>query len=53
MIRVEIGNGHPGPRLYVKGRRIHHGLTGAVTAVIGAVLCLHDRRDWPWPTVDR
>lgn len=42
----------PGPRVYVRGRRIHHGLAGAVLVVVGAVLCLHDRRDWPWRLQD-
>lgn len=40
-------------RLYVRRRRIHHGLAGAVLAACGLALMLHDRRDFPWPTRDR
>ena len=29
---------HPGPRLYIGGHRVHHGL-------VGLVLCLSDIRD--------
>jgi hypothetical protein len=48
-----------GPRLWVCGQRIHHGATGlalaaaaiarpkrAKWALLGALLALHDRRDW-------
>ena len=42
----------PGPRVYIRGRRIHHGLTGAVLATLGLALMLHDRHDWPWPLAD-
>lgn len=42
-----------GPRLYVLGARLHHGLTGAALCALGAVLMVHDRRDWPWPVRDR
>lgn len=47
--RVEIGN----RRLYIFGRRLHHGRVGAWLILLGAALCSHDRRDWPWPTRDR
>lgn len=33
-------------RVYVLGRRLHHGATGAAFCVLGAALMLHDRRDW-------
>lgn len=39
-------------RLYVRGRRVHHGLTGVVMLVVGAVLLAHDRRDWPFALDD-
>ena len=32
-------------RVYVRGRRLHHGLVGAVAIIAGAVLAVHDRRD--------
>jgi hypothetical protein len=41
-----------GPRVYLRGRRVHHGLFGALLTLAGAALCWHDRRDWPWPTID-
>lgn len=40
-------------RCYLLGRRVHHGLIGALAALIGLVLAVHDRRDWPWPLRDR
>lgn len=42
-----------GPRLYIFGRRIHHGLVGACLTALGAVLSIHDRRDFPWRLRDR
>jgi hypothetical protein len=50
---------HPGTRVtacrkvYIVGLRIHHGLAGAAMLALGAVLVIHDRRDWPWPLIDR
>jgi hypothetical protein len=32
---------------------MHHGLFGLALALIGLVLLLHDRADFPWPLVDR
>lgn len=32
-------------RLWIGGQRCHHGATGALLALLGAVLMLHDRRD--------
>lgn len=32
-------------RIWVCGQRVHHGLTGALLAVTGAALMLHDRKD--------
>jgi hypothetical protein len=43
---------HRGPRLYVKGLRIHHGAVGALLTIVGAVLTAHDWRDFPWPLKD-
>lgn len=39
-------------RLYLRGRRIHHGLTGALLAALGVVLMLDDARDFPWRLTD-
>jgi hypothetical protein len=39
---------HDKRRVYLCGRRLHHGLVGLGAAAIGAVLMLHDRRDFPW-----
>lgn len=36
-------------RLYVCGRRVHHGAVGAVAAAVGLALAIHDirdRREW-------
>jgi hypothetical protein len=35
-------------RMYVGGRRLHHGLTGVALATIGIVLMWDDRHDAPW-----
>jgi len=32
-------------RVYVRGRRLHHGLIGAVAIAAGLVAAVHDRRD--------
>jgi hypothetical protein len=38
---------HPkGPRLYVAGRRVHHGTWGCLAVATGAWLAWWDRRDW-------
>jgi hypothetical protein len=37
-----------GVRVYVCGRRLHHGLTGFVCCVGGLWAMWADRRDWPW-----
>lgn len=52
---------HPsGPRLYVLGRRVHHGSAGAGVALValavrrprlvvaGLALMAHDVQDFPW-----
>ena len=39
---------HDKRRVYICGRRLHHGLVGLGAAAIGAALMLHDRRDFPW-----
>lgn len=44
---------HIGPRVYVLGRRVHHGFVGAVLAGVGLALMVHDRLDFPWPLRDR
>lgn len=40
-------------RLYVQGRRVHHGLVGALLLPLAAWMVWDDRRDFPWPLVDR
>jgi hypothetical protein len=35
-------------RVYVLGRRLHHGLAGALLAAAGIVLMWDDRHDVPW-----
>jgi hypothetical protein len=57
-----------GPRVYVRGLRVHHGLTGAVmlgcavlaraaarplVCTIAVSLMLHDVHDFPWSLRDR
>ena len=32
-------------RVYVRGRRLHHGLVGAIAVAAGLVAAVHDRRD--------
>jgi hypothetical protein len=40
-------------RLYLCGRRLHHGLTGAALATLGLVLMWDDRHDAPWTPARR
>ena len=47
-----IVHGPHSVRVYVRGRRIHHGLTGAVMAAVGALLLIHDWKDRPWSFYD-
>lgn len=35
-------------RMYLFGRRVHHGLTGAVFVAVGLGLMWHDRADRWW-----
>lgn len=42
-------------RVWVGGKRLHHGLVGGVFVAkavvlfaVGAALAYHDRKDWPW-----
>jgi hypothetical protein len=35
-------------RVWICGLRVHHGLVGLGAACVGAVLMLHDRKDFPW-----
>lgn len=35
-------------QVFVRGRRLHHGGVGAVAVLVGAVLAVHDLRDFPW-----
>jgi hypothetical protein len=36
-------------RLWICGRRCHHGLVCAAVAAIALIGVYHDRKDWPWP----
>lgn len=40
-IDVDLAN----RRVYVRGRRLHHGLIGAIAVAAGLVAAVHDRRD--------
>ena len=42
LIDVDPGN----RQVFVKGHRLHHGLVGAVAILAGAVLAVHDRKDF-------
>lgn len=45
MIRIDYDN----RRVFVLGRRLHHGLAGMAFVGVGLVLALHDwkdRKDW-------
>lgn len=42
LIDVDLGN----RQVFVKGHRLHHGLVGAVAIIAGAVLAVHDRKDF-------
>lgn len=42
----------PTRRVYILERRCHHGMIGALLAVLGSALAWHDRHDAPW-TGDR
>ncbi len=37
----------PRRRVWVCGQRVHHGLTGALLALMGTVLMAHDWKDRP------
>jgi hypothetical protein len=42
-----------GPRVYIFGARIHHGLFGCLLVGAGALMVIHDWKDRPWPLRDR
>lgn len=42
-----------GRRVYIAGRRVHHGLAGLMLCAAGVALIVHDWRDRPWPLRDR
>ena len=48
LVDVDIGK----RQVYVKGRRLHHGLVGAIAILAGIVLAVHDRKDFPWSIHD-
>jgi hypothetical protein len=35
-------------RVWVLGKRIHHGAVGAIMTVTGIALMKHDIKDFPW-----
>lgn len=35
-------------RLWICGKRIHHGLAGAAMTAAGVLLMVHDLKDAPW-----
>jgi hypothetical protein len=43
----------PHKRMYLFGRRVHHGLTGAVFVAVGLGLMWHDRADRWWRATTR
>ena len=44
-VRVLIDVDFENRRVYVRGRRLHHGLVGAIAVAAGLVAAVHDRRD--------
>jgi predicted nucleic acid-binding protein len=48
LIDIDIGK----RQVYVKGRRLHHGLVGAIAILAGIALAVHDRKDFPWSIHD-
>lgn len=42
-----------GWRVYVFGRRLHHGRFGEFVVLAGALLIAHDWKDRPWPFRDK
>ena len=42
-----IGYDRTRRRIWICGQRVHHGLTGALLAVTGTALMLHDWKDRP------
>lgn len=55
----------PGPRVWILGVRVHHGLVGVLAltagvvlrrgslAALGALAVWHDAPDFPWPLRER
>ena len=41
-----LGYNHVERRVWVLKQRLHHGAVGVAVITIGALLALHDRRDW-------
>ena len=37
-----------GPVLVVFGRHVHHGFSGCLLILVGALLAIHDLKDFPW-----
>lgn len=45
---IQIERHAQGPRIYILGCRIHHGLLGLALAAVGILLAWNDRADIPW-----
>jgi hypothetical protein len=48
MTNVRVVTQPGSARVYVFGRRLHHGLFGIALSIVGLALAVHDRRDWPF-----
>ena len=40
-------------RVYIGKYRLHHFWFGVALTVAGLICSYHDRRDYPWPFIDR
>ncbi len=47
-VRVEWATGRPGCRVFLRGKRQHHGKWGFYAFLLGALAMWHDRADFPW-----
>lgn len=40
-------------KVYVGRHRVHHGAFGVLLTLVGVLMAWHDRKDAPWPFIDR